>query len=204
MAIAKPLEKYLKEAKVKYSVIPHKTVFTVYDLAQTLKLKLDQVVKSLLVKVDQKYVLVVMPAHFRLDFGKLKKLLKAKKVDIAKEKDMQTKFKVKPGAMTPFGTVHKVEVVADKSLGKVKEALFSAGSFTDSVRMKLKEYLALVEPTLGDIGKKFPVKLQWQTVKAKPKKVHKKGKGQPRTTRGVYPAKGGARVQGKAKKKQKR
>lgn len=193
MAIAKPLEKYLQAAKAKYTIVPHKTVFTVYDLAQTLKLTMDQVVKSLLVKVDQKYMLVVMPAHFRLDFGKLKKLLKAKKVDIAKEKDMQTKFKVKPGAMTPFGPLHKVEVVADKSLGKIKEALFSAGSFTDSVNMKLKDYLKLVEPTIGDIGKKFPIKLQWQTVKAKPKKAHKKGKGKPRTTRF-------ARVQGKAKK----
>lgn len=192
MAIAKPLEKYLKETKVKYSVIPHKTVFTVYDLAQTLKLKMDQVVKSLLVKVDQKYMLVVMPAHYRLDFAKLKRLLKAKKVDIAKEKDMQTKFKVKPGAMTPFGPLHKVEVVADTSLGKLKEALFSAGSFTDSVRLKTKDYLKAVEPMLGDIGKKFPIKLQWQTVKAKTKKVHKKGKGKPRTTRKT-------RVQGKAK-----
>lgn len=180
MAIAKPLEKYLRDTKVKYNVVPHKTVFTVYDLAQTLKLKMDQVVKSLLVKVDQKYLLVVMPAHYRLDFGKLKKALKAKKVDIAKEKDMQTKFNTKPGAMTPFGPVHKVEVVADKSLGKIKEALFSAGSFTDSVRLKTKDYLRAVEPTLADIGKKFPIKLQWQTVKAKPKKVHRKGKGKPK------------------------
>ncbi len=180
MAIAKPLEKYLKDAKVKYQVIPHKTVFTVYDLAQTLKLKMDQVIKTLLVKVDQRYVLVVMPAHFRLDFGKLKKVLKAKKVDIAKEKDMQTKFKVKPGAMTAFGPLHKVEVVADTSLSKVKEAFFSAGSFTDSVNMKLKDYIKLVEPQLADIGKKFPIKLQWQTVKAKPKKAHRKGKGKPK------------------------
>ena len=197
MAIAKPLEKFLKGKKVKYEVIPHKTVFTVYDLAQTLKLKLDQVVKSLLIKVDQKYVLVVMPAHYRLDFIKLKKLLKAKKVDIAREKDMQTKFNVKPGSMTPFGPVHKVEVVADKSLGKLKEALFSAGSFTDSVRLKTKDYLQTVEPMIGDIGKKFPIKLQWQTVKAKPKKVHRKGKGKPRTARS-------ARMQGKAKVKAKR
>ena len=180
MAIAKSLEKYLRTAKVKYNVVPHKTVFTVYDLAQTLKLKMDEVVKSLLVKVDQKYVLVVMPAHYRLDFGKLKKLLKAKKVDIAKERDMQTKFNTKPGAMTPFGPVHKVEVVADTSLGKIKEALFSAGSFTESIRLKTKDYLKAVEPTLGDIGKKFPIKLQWQTVKPKPKKIHRKGKGKPR------------------------
>ena len=179
MSIAKPIEKYLKNAKIKYQIIPHKTVFTVYDLAQTLKVKLDQVVKTLLVKVDQKYVLVVMPAHYRMDFGKLKKLLKAKKVDIAKEKDMQTKFKTKPGAMTAFGPLHKLEVVADKSLNKTKEALFSAGSFTDSVRLKVKDYFSMVEPKVADIGKKFPIKLQI-VKKAKPKKIHRKGRGKPK------------------------
>ncbi|MFA6588097.1 MAG: YbaK/EbsC family protein [Patescibacteria group bacterium] len=179
MSISKAVEKYLKNSKIKYQIIPHKTVFTVYDLAQTLKTKLDQVVKTLLVKVDQKYVLVVMPAHYRMDFGKLKKLLKAKKVDIAKEKDMQTKFKTKPGAMTAFGPLHKLEVVADKSLNKTKEALFSAGSFTDSVRLKVKDYIGMVEPTIADIGKKFPIKLQI-VKKSKPKKIHHKGKGKPK------------------------
>ncbi|RJO59597.1 hypothetical protein C4546_01365 [Candidatus Parcubacteria bacterium] len=173
MPISKPVEKYLKNAKIKFQVIPHKTVFTVYDLAQTLKTKLDQVVKTLLVKVDQKYILVVLPAHFRMDFGKLKKFFKAKKVDIAKEKDMQTEFKTKPGAMTAFGPLHKLEVVADKSLTKTKEALFSAGSFTDSVRLKVKDYLGMVEPKIADIGKKFPIKLQIKIKqpKAKPRKT---------------------------------
>jgi Ala-tRNA(Pro) deacylase len=159
MSISKPLEKYLKQSKVKYEVVPHKKVFTVYDLAQTLRLKLDSIVKTLLVKVDRRYVLVVMPAHYRLDFGKLKKILRAKKVDIAREKDME-KFKVKPGAMMPFGALHKLEVVADKSILKAKEALFSAGSFTDSVKLKLKDYVNVATPLLADVGKKFPIKLQ--------------------------------------------
>lgn len=177
MSISKPLEKYLKQSKVKYEVVPHKKVFTVYDLAQTLRLKLESVAKTLLVKVDQRYVLVVVPAHYRLDFGKLKKVLKARKVDIAREKDME-KFKVKPGAMMPFGAIHKLDLVADKSLMKAKEALFSAGSFTESVRMKLKDYVRLATPLVADIGKKFPIKLQ--VVKKTSKKKHAPGKRRPK------------------------
>lgn len=180
MSIPKPVEKYLKNAKIKFQVIPHKTVFTVYDLAQTLKTKLDQVAKTLLIKTDKQYVMVVLPANFRLNFGKLKKFLKVKKVDIAKEKDMQTKFKTKPGAMTAFGPLHNLEVVADKSFSKTKEALFSAGSFTDSVRLKVKDYIGMVEPKIADIGKKFPIKLQI-VKKSKPKKAHRKGKGKPKS-----------------------
>ncbi len=181
MPIPAKISKFLGAKKVRYDVVPHKTVFTVYDLAQTLKLKLEQIAKTLLVKADKRYILVVMPAHYRLDFGKLKKALKVKDVRIAQEKDMQAKFKTKPGAMVPFGPIHKLDVITDKSFLKVKDALFSAGSFTDSVRMKIKDYLQAVEPAVADIGKKFPIKLQ--IVKKAPKKPHHKGKGKPKAAK---------------------
>ncbi len=47
--------------------------------------------------------------------------------------------------------------------------------------MKLKDYLKAVEPTVADIGKKFPIKLQ--IVKKAPKKPHRKGKGKPKAVK---------------------
>lgn len=154
MAIPKKLLTHLDKNKIKYEILKHKTVFTAYDLAQTMKKKLQEIAKTLLVKVDKKYYLVVLPAHYKLDFGKLKKTLKAKKVEIAKEKEMQTKFKVKPGAITPFGKIHKLEVFADKSLVKLQHAIFQAGSFTESLHMKVKDFLKSEEAKTGDFGKK--------------------------------------------------
>lgn len=176
MAIHKKLDAYLKQAKVKFDVVSHKTVFTVYDLAQTLKEKFESIAKTLLVKVDKEYVLVVMPANQRLDFGKLKKALQAKEIRLAKEKEMKDKFKVAPGSMTPFGPLYKVSVVVDKSLTKTKQALFSAGSFTDSVRMKVSDFVKIVDPKIALIAQKVKLTLQQpkkKTVKSKKPKAKK-------------------------------
>lgn len=154
MAIPKKLLSHLDKNKIKYEILKHRTVFTAYDLAQTMKKKLQEIAKTLLVKADKKYYLVVIPAHFKLDFGNLKKMLKAKKVSIAKEKEMQNQFNVKPGAITPFGTIHKAEVLLDKGLLKTRDAIFSAGSFTESLRMKVKDFLKVENPKTGVIGKK--------------------------------------------------
>ncbi len=154
MAIPKKILNHLEKNKIKHNIVEHKTVYTAYDLAQTTKQKLQEIAKTLLVKADKEYYLVVIPAHYKLDLAKLKKLLKAKKVSIAKEREMKNKFKVKPGAITPFGTVHKVGVVVDNALKRVRQALFSAGSFTESIRMKVKDFVELEEAQTGTVAKR--------------------------------------------------
>jgi len=143
MAIPKKLLNHLEKAKTKFDVLEHRTVYTAYDLAQTTKSKLQDIAKTVLIKADKNYYLVVIPSHYKLDFAKIKKLLKVKKVQMAKENEMKTKFKVKPGAITPFGTIHKAEVIIDKTLLKAKDVIFGAGSFTESIRMKIKDFLKI-------------------------------------------------------------
>ncbi len=67
---------------------------------------------------------------------------------MAKENEMKTKFKVKPGAITPFGTIHKVEVIVDKTLLKLKDVVLGGGSFTDSIRMKIKDFMKVEDENI--------------------------------------------------------
>lgn len=152
MPISAKIRNYLDKNKVKHEVVPHRTVFTVYDLAQTLKVKLNTVVKTLLVKTDKGYALAILPGHRRLDIKALQKALGAKKLSIANEKDMTTKFKMKPGTMTAFGSLNKLVVVVDKSLLKTEKMLFGAGSFTESLRLKMKDYVKAEQPTTANIS----------------------------------------------------
>ncbi len=152
--IHKKLLNYLNKAKVSYKTIKHKTVYTAYDAAQTMKAKLNEVAKTLVVKADKFYVLVVLPASHKLDLGKLKKFLKVKKIEIAKEKVMQTVFKVKPGVITPFGELYKIPVYIDKALLKAKKIIASAGTYEDSVIMTVKNFIKAAKGTVGDFGKK--------------------------------------------------
>lgn len=149
MSIAKNVTGYLKKTKTAFEVVAHRTVFTAYDLAATLREKLEGIGKTLLIKTDKGFVLVVMPANRRLDLAKLKKVLGAKKLSIAAEKDMVAALKVKPGALTPFGVLHSLDVLADTSLLKTREVLLGAGSFTESLRMKAKDFVKLERVQLG-------------------------------------------------------
>ena len=142
---------HLDKYKVRYTHVPHKTVYTAYDLANTLKKKLNEIAKTLVVKVDKRYVLVVLPANVRVDLQKVKKVLKAESVHLLPEGVMEKIFKIKAGTITPFGSLHGAEVLLDKALLKTKEVIVNAGSFTDAVRMKAKDLHKLEKATLGDV-----------------------------------------------------
>lgn len=154
MVIPKKIINYLDTAKTGYKFIKHKTVYTAYDAAQTMKLKLNEIAKTLVVKADKVYLLVVLPASRKLDLGKLKKVVKAKKIEIARENIMQKVFKVKPGAITPFGAVYKIPVYVDRALLRAKKIVAGAGTFEDSVVMTAKNFAKAANGVLGDFSKK--------------------------------------------------
>jgi Ala-tRNA(Pro) deacylase len=181
MAIPKKVLAHLEANDVKFDIVEHKKVFTAYDLAQTLGHKLEKIGKTLLVKVDvpevkkkgKNYFVVVLPASYRVDLKKIEKFLKAKKAEIVNEK-MFKKLGIKPGALVPFGSLHKFEVMLDKSLLKAKDVLFNAGSYTESLRMKVKDLHKLENAVVAAIGMKGK-KIKAQKKPAK-KPAHKKGK----------------------------
>lgn len=180
MAAPKSLINYLDKGGIKYEVVPHKKVYTAYDLAQTMGEKLDKVAKTVLVKVELpkvdkrgKYFVLVLPASYKVNLKKLKKSLKAAKASIVSEKELG-KLKVKPGAVTPFGAYHKLGTLVDKALLKSRDALVSAGSHTDSLRIKVKDLHAKEGAVIGLYADKTKLKLQ-NTVK-KAKGAVKKGK----------------------------
>jgi len=179
MPVPKQIINYLDKKGAKFVIVTHKKVYTAYDAAQTLKKRLDEIVKNLLVKTNKGFALVLLPASKRVDLNKLKKLMNAKgkgikKIEIPKEGAMVRIFKVKPGALGAFGSFHDLEVYMDKNLQKVKKAIFPTGSFTDSVEMAMKEFEKLEKPVVGAFSemKKFkkPAK---EAVKKIVKKVKK-------------------------------
>lgn len=164
-AIPARLTKYLDATKKKYSLVEHKTVFTAYDLGQTLKRKLEEIAKTLLVKTEAGFTLVVVRANDRLDLGKLKKALGVKKLVIAKEGEMAKTMNVKPGALTPFAGLHKLPLVVDKKLTNQLKVLFGSGSFEHSVEMKVKDFLMTEKPTVAAFSETAGLKLQVKTKK---------------------------------------
>ncbi len=155
--IVKKLEtkvtKLLDAAKVKYKILAHKVVFTAYDVGATTKKKLGGIAKVVLVKADKDFVLIVLPAGKYVDFSGIKKALKAKKVSMANEKDITKHLKTRIGLLHPFGSEYNIQTLLDKTMSRAKKMIASAGTYTDSVEIALKDFEKLVRPIKGSFSR---------------------------------------------------
>jgi len=147
------ITKLLDDAKVKYKTIQHRVVYTAHDAAQTTKKKLSEIAKVVLVKADKDFVLIVLPAGKYVDFDGIKKALKAKKVSMASEKDITKHLKTKVGLLHPFGSEYNLQTLLDKGMARSKKMIASAGTFTDSVEVAVKDFEKMIKPLKGTFSK---------------------------------------------------
>jgi len=145
MPVPKRIINFLEKNKTKYELINHRTVYTAFDKAQTLKVPEKTIAKTLLLKVDRKLVFVVIPAHKNLDEKKLKKFTKAKKISFLSENSIKKKIKgVKLGAVPPFGNLWKATTLVDRSLMKEKKIILNSGDYNWSIKISPKVFKKLI------------------------------------------------------------
>lgn len=156
MAISERLQAFLQAAKVPYTVGKHAVAYTAQEIAAAQHVSGRQLAKSVLVKTDRGPVLAVLPAASLIHFKQLKTALKAKQVSIAKEADVKAHFPdVEAGAMSPFGNLYQIPVVVDRTLERSDTMVFNAGSHTETLSMRARDFLALVKPTVAEFGQPF-------------------------------------------------
>ncbi|MCK4745203.1 YbaK/EbsC family protein [Candidatus Parcubacteria bacterium] len=173
--LPKRITNFLEKHNVNYEILEHKTVYTAFDAAQTLGKKLSEIAKTLAVKADRKYFLLVIPADRKVDFEKLERLLKVKKAKIVKEIDIKKIFKVNPGTLIPFVAFHKIPVYLDKTLLKNRIVIVSGGSHTESVKLKVNDLLEQGAEAITTFSKKHKFKkIKVNKPKAKKKTTAKK------------------------------
>jgi len=146
MAISKKLIKFLEENKVKYQTIKHRTVYTAFDKAQTLKVPEKNIGKTLILKMDRDFILVLIGADKILDKAKIKKVINnwrkkigqksIKNINFATEAWMKKNLKgVKVGTIPPFGNLWGLSTFLEKSLSKNPEIIVSAGDYNFSIKI---------------------------------------------------------------------
>ena len=154
MAIAERLKAFLQGSKVKYTAAKHPVVYTAQEIAAAQHVPGRQLAKCVLVNTDRGPLLTVLPAVHLIDLKKLKVVLGAKTVSIAKEADIKATFPdVEVGAMSPFGNLYAVPVVVDRALGESEDIVFNAGSHTETIKMRYRDFASLVKPKAGAFGR---------------------------------------------------
>ena len=145
----KRLKEYLDAKSVKYQVIPHKCTYTAQETAVSASVPGDEMAKTVMVKVDGKMAVSVLPASYKVDFNLLKLNTGAKNVELASEEEFEMMFpQCEVGAMPPFGNLYGMDVYVAKKLAEDEEIAFNAGSHTELVKLSYKDFERLVSPKI--------------------------------------------------------
>lgn len=141
------LKQFLDENEIKYVVITHSQAYSAQQIAATAHIPGKELAKTVMVIVDRKMVMAVLPASYKVDFDLLREALDAETIELADEVEFMDLFPgCEIGAMPPFGNLYDLEVYVADTLAEDEEIAFNAGSHKELVRMAYGDFERLVKP----------------------------------------------------------
>lgn len=147
------LTEYLDENAIKYTTIRHTPAYTAQGIAASAHIPGRELAKSVVVRVDGKLALVVLPASQRVDLLRLKEAIGAQKVELADEQTFGDSFPgCEVGAMPPFGNLYGMNVYVARSLAYDDQIAFNAGTHTELIQLAYEDFEDLVHPAVGDFA----------------------------------------------------
>ena len=144
---AQKVKEFLTSHGIKYVTIKHSAAYTAQEIAASAHVPGKELAKTVMVRIDGKMAMAVLPASERVDFDRLKEAAGAGKVELAGEQDFKDMFpECEIGAMPPFGNLYEMQVFVAASLAEDEEIAFNAGSHTELIRLAFEDFRRLVEP----------------------------------------------------------
>jgi Ala-tRNA(Pro) deacylase len=143
------LKAFLDSHNVKYVSITHSKAYTAQGIAAAAHISGKELAKTVMINVDGEMAMAVLPASEQVNVDALKAALKAKKVDLASERQFRDRFAdCEVGAMPPFGNLYDLKVLVDETLTHDKEIAFNAGTHLELIKLAYADFANLVKPTL--------------------------------------------------------
>lgn len=150
MTILPRLKEFLDGHRVRYEVLGHQEAYTAPEVAHALHVSGKMLAKVVIVRADERFVMTVLPSHWRIDFDRLKAALGAHAVRLATEDEFKGLFPdCEIGTMPPFGNLYNIPVYVDRSLTEDEEIVFQAGTHFGAVKLRYQDFTNLVRPTVA-------------------------------------------------------
>lgn len=146
------LMRLLEQYRVSYEVVRHPAAFTAQEVAAATHIPGKQLAKAVVVKLDGKLAMAVVPATRRVDLQRLSEFT-GRTAKLAEEWEFREAFPgCEVGAMPPFGRLWEVELFAARCLADDRTIAFPAGMHDEVVIMDTGDYEALAEPKFYDFA----------------------------------------------------
>lgn len=144
---SKKLKAFLDENRIKYISIQHSSAYTSQEIAAIAHIPGKDLAKTVIIKIDGKMAMAVLPASYKVSFDNLKSALGVNEVRLAYEQEFMDKFPdCEVGAMPPFGNIYGMDVYVAESLAEEEEIAFNACNHTELIKMSFSDFEKLVKP----------------------------------------------------------
>ena len=152
MNIPKRLTQFLEDNNLTYEILHHEAAYTAQEAAHEEHVKGRNHAKVVMVKSNGDLAMAVLPAHRIIDLEKLENITR-KSFSIAAEEEFQSHFPdCAVGAMPPLGNLYGLSTYIERSLTKDEYIVFEAGTHSDSIKMRFKDYERLAQPQIADLA----------------------------------------------------
>ena len=124
----KRVQEFIKKFDNKLKVLVlDTTARTANDAANSLKCEVGAIVKSLLFKADDSFLICLIAGDKRCSLNKLKKILQKKDVFMANADEVKAKTGFSIGGVAPVAHVTNLDILVDKSLDRFQHVFAAAG-----------------------------------------------------------------------------
>jgi Ala-tRNA(Pro) deacylase len=119
-----------------YQTLVHDRTVTAHETAAASHVRQQQFAKTVMLKVDGKLAMMVMPAAYRIDLTRLSRALGGDVVELAGETEFKDAFSdCEVGAMPPFGISTGCRSTSIRAWRSSRRSRSTPARTTDAVRM---------------------------------------------------------------------
>ena len=124
---------------------------TALDAANSLNCEVGAIVKSLLFKTEDTFLLCLVSGDKRCSLNKLKKITEIKDISMASPDDVKTQTGYTIGGVAPIGHLKKINIFVDNSLERFDDIFAAAGHPNCIFKIDFKNLLKITQGEVKDI-----------------------------------------------------
>ena len=124
---------------------------TAVDAAKSLNCEVGAIVKSLLLRTDDSFILCLVSGDKRCSLNKIKKMINKKDVSMANADQVKSQTGFSIGGVSPVAHLEKIKILIDSSLSRYENVYAAAGHPNSIFKITYKQLIKLTEGKEEDI-----------------------------------------------------
>ena len=148
----KRAEKSLKDFDKILSVVElESSAKTELEASKSLNCEVGAIVKSLLIKVENSYLLCLVAGDKRCSLNKLKKICEKKNIRMASPDEVKKQTGYTIGGVSPVGHINKIQIFIDNSLRRFANIFAAAGHPNAIFKINFEKLTQITKGEIKDI-----------------------------------------------------